>query len=140
MVNEIIKGISVALYENFNPVNIYTDKVEQGFETPAFFIRTIRSSESRLLGNRAKRQYTFSIHYYSESRKNEELQEVASKLYGILRQIKLLNGDSLNGLKLEHEVVNGVLLFFVRYNPIVHYASEVPETFGELDYNLNEVK
>ncbi len=136
MVNDIIKALSVTLHENFEGVNIYVDNVEQGFETPAFFIFNVESMEDRLLGNRAKRTNLFDIHYFSKTETNEEIQQVASKLYTLLRQIKLLNGSSINGFKLKHEVDEKVLHFFVQYNHIVLHPSEVHETFGELKHNF----
>lgn len=137
MVNDIINGLSVALHNEFDGVNIYTDKVEQGFEYPAFFISNVDSSEKRLLGNRAQRRHLFGIHYFPKSETNEENQRVASQLYGIVRQVKLLNGELINGFKPEHEVSDGVLHFFVQYNPIVYYPSNTEtEKIGELEHNF----
>ena len=136
MVNEIIKGLSIALYNNFEGVNIYVDDVEQGFEEPAFFIYNVSASENRLLGQRAKRHYMFDIFYFPKTKTNEEIQRVASQLYAILRQIKLLNGSLINGFRLEHKTIDGVLHFFVKYNPIVRYPVETSESMNELDYNF----
>ena len=136
MVNEIIKGLSIALYNNFEGVNIYVDDVEQGFEEPAFFIYNVSASENRLLGQRAKRNYMFDIFYFPKTKTNEEIQRVASQLYAILRQIKLLNGSLINGFRLEHKTIDGVLHFFVKYNPIVRYPVETSESMNELDYNF----
>lgn len=136
MVNDIVKGLSVALYNNFEDVRIYVDDVEQGFEEPAFFIYNVSASENRLLGRRAKRVYLFDIHYFPKTNTNEELQDVASTLYTVLRQIKLLNGSSLNGFRMEHKIINGVLHFFVRYKPVVLYDADVIESMGDLDYNF----
>ena len=121
MVNDIIDGISNALYENFNDVEIYSDKLPQGFKKPCFFILSLISSEDRLLGDRAKRTLQFDVHYFPKGG-NSELYEVEQKLYEVLRHIQLLNGDSLNGLKLHGEIEDGVLHFFVQYLPIVHYS------------------
>lgn len=132
MVNDLITGLSRTLYDNFDGVTIYVDNVEQGFETPSFFVYLVSSFESPLLGNRAKRVCLFDIHYFPKTEKNEELQGVASKLYVILRQIKLLNGDSINGFKLEHEIDDGVLHFFVKYNPIIYYPSVESEAMSNI--------
>lgn len=136
MVNEIIKGLSRALYDNFEGVTIYVDNVEQGFKTPSFFIRMVSASETPLIGNRAKRNCSFGIYYFPKKDSNEEIQRVASQLYAILRQIKLLNGDSLNGLKLEHEIVDGTLMFFVQFKPIVYYPYDKADGMNDLNYNF----
>lgn len=136
MVNDIIKSLSRTLYDNFEGVTIYVDKVEQGFKNPSFFVYTLSASEKPLLGQRVQRNYSFIVHYFPENESNEEIQRVASELYGILRQIKLLNGDSLNGFKLEHKVVNGVLMFFVQFKPIVYYPYDTTEDMNDLHYNF----
>lgn len=123
MVNDIVNGISNALYRNFEGVEIYSDRLEQGFKEPCFFILSLLSSEDRLLGDRAKRTLQFDIHYFPKGG-NDEIHEVEQNLYGILRRIKLLNGDMLNGLKLHSEVVDGVLHFFVQYVPIIRYVDD----------------
>lgn len=134
MVNDIVNGISNALYENFEGVEIYSDRLEQGFKEPCFFILSLIGSEDRLLCDRAKRTLQFDIHYFPKGG-NDEIHEVEQKLYGVLRCVKLLNGDSLNGLKLHSEVVDRVLHFFVQYAPIVHYVKDGVETMGNLKHD-----
>lgn len=131
MVNDIINGISNALYKNFEGVEIYSDRLEQGFKEPCFFILSLISSEDRLLGDRAKRTLQFDIHYFP---KGDEIHEMEQNLYGVLRCIKLLNGDMLNGLKLHSEVVDRVLHFFVQYVPIIRYVGDEPETMENLQH------
>lgn len=133
MVNDIINGISNALYDNFEGVEIYSDRLEQGFKEPCFFILSLISSEDRLLGDRAKRTLQFDIHYFPKGG-NDEIHEVEQNLYGVLRRIKLLNGDMLNGLKLHSEVVDRVLHFFVQYVPIIRYAGDEPEIMENLKH------
>ena len=138
MVNDFIDGISNALYANFDGVDIYSESIEQGFNEPCFFIVPLSASETPLLGNRAFRVVPIDVHYFPTSghTQNAETQAVASKLYGVLRRITLLNGDQVNGLKLHHEIVGGVLHFFVEYRVVVYYPVEPVETQGSLSHSV----
>lgn len=44
---------------------------------------------------------------------------VASDLFEALEHITLINGDLMHGTKMNYEVIDGVLHFFVNYNAIV---------------------
>lgn len=141
MIKEIIDGISNALYANFQQVDIVSEGIEQGFTEPTFFIGVVETSEIPLLGNRAYRSMLFDIQYFplSKNEPNNEIELTASKLYKILRRITLLDGDMLNGLRLNHKTEDGVLHFFVEYKPIVYYVGEAPDLQEEISYSV-EVK
>lgn len=138
MVNNIIDGISNALYENFEGVTIHSESIEQGFNEPCFFVMPLNPSEAPLLGDRAYRSVPLDIHYFPKSKTapNAEMDGVASKLYGILRRINLLDGNSLNGMKLHHEIQDDVLHFFVEYKPIIKYMREPDELQESLTHEV----
>lgn len=138
MVNDIIDGISNALYENFEGVKIHSESIEQGFTEPCFFVMPLNPSETPLIGDRAYRTVPMDIHYFPKNKmtQNAEMESVASKLYGILRRITLLSGDSLNGMKLHHEIQDDVLHFFVEYKPIIKYMREADPMQEELAHEV----
>lgn len=139
MVSDIVDGISNALYENFEGVDILSEGIEQGFTEPCFFIMVVDASEKPLIGNRAIRDVLIDIHYFpeDENEPNAEIERVASNLYGVLRRIELPDGTLLNGLKLRHENKDLVLHFFVEYKPIVHYESEI---YDDMETLTNEIE
>lgn len=138
MVKDIIDGISNALYENFKGVTIYSESIEQGFEEPCFFVMPLNSSEIPLIGVRAFRSVPLDVHYFPKSEKEAyaEMENVASKLYGILRRITLLDGSMLNGFNLNHKAQDGVLHFFVEFKPPIRYVTEPDEMQESLDHNI----
>lgn len=138
MVNDIIDGISNALYANFEGVAIYSESIEQGFDEPCFFVMPLNPSETPLIGVRAYRSVPLDIHYFPKSKTapNAEMEGVASKLYGILRRIALLDGNSLNGMKLHHEIQDNVLHFFVEYKPIIKYMRDPDEMQEDLTHKV----
>lgn len=142
MIKDIVDGISNELYANFEGVDILSEGIEQGFTEPCFYIATVNASETRLLGDRAIRNVLMDIHYFplSESEPNAEMELTASKLYGVLRRLNLLDGTSLSGLNLNHTIQEGVLHFFVEYKPTIRYVDDNPvESMGEV-HNKIEVK
>lgn len=140
MVSDIIDAISNAIYANFEGITVYSEKVEQGLNEPCFFVMPLNPSETPLLGDRAYRTVPLDIHYFpfSKSEPRREIELTASKLYGMLRRITLLDGNSLNGMNLHHEIEGEVLHFFVEFKPIIRYVSE-PETMQETFTHKTEV-
>lgn len=138
MVSDLINGISNALYNNFEGVDIYSESIEQGFSEPCFFVVTLNSSETPLLGVRALRSVDFNVQYFPSNKhaENAEIEAVAAKLYGVLRRITLLNGDSVNGMNLHHETQDGVLHFFVKYRAVIYYPVEPVETQGSFSHSV----
>lgn len=124
MVNDVLYGISNALYAEFDGISVYTDTVEQGLGEPCFFVMPIAINEQTLLNRRAYRNISFDIHYISKQSRLQ-LEELASKLYPLLRRVTLLDGSQLNGSNLRHEIYDGVLHFFVDFKPIVLYPDEI---------------
>lgn len=135
MVNDILYGISTALNTIFPDCPIYTDNVEQGLIEPCFFIIPLESSETRLLGNRAYRTIQFNLSYVSKA-KRLQLESIADKLYPILRQVKLLDESLINGFDLHHEIVDGVLHFFVTFKPTIIYEIDKMSNMENLATNM----
>lgn len=62
------------------------------------------------------------------------LEDMAADLYPILRKIDLLDGSSLLGFNLNHEIVDDVLHFSVSFKPTILYEGAKTETMGGLEY------
>lgn len=137
MINDIVNGISNAIYEQYGQdKKIYTESIEQGFTEPCFFIAVLETTQARYIGNRYKLTVPVNVHYFpATNAKKREMQDVAQTLYYALQRITLVNGDMLNGFKLHWEIVEDVLHFFVNYMPIVSYQMAA-ETFME-DLTVN---
>lgn len=104
---------------------IFQNRVEQGFETPCFFISVLKPEASPLLGQRSMRRYALDIQYFpTETRKNDEMYQVADRLMESLEFIRLPEGDLLHGTHISYEVVDGVLHFFVIYTLSMYRPAE----------------
>lgn len=125
----IVDGISRKLDAAFQGVTIYADEsVEQGLDTPAFFIAVLSPSRSPQLGPRYRALNPFDVHYFpAVDGSNMELLEVAERLMGELEYIEV-QGNPVRGTNMSYELVDGVLHFFVNYNLTGRkVVPEVPE-------------
>lgn len=137
MINDIVNGISNALYEQYGQdKKIYTENIEQGFSEPCFFIAVLETKQTRYIGNRYKLTIPINVHYFPATKaKKREMQDVAQVLHFALQRITLANGDMLNGFSLHWEIVEDVLHFFVTYMPIVSYQMAAETVMEDLTIN-----
>ena len=118
MLNEIIKGISMALNTAFGDnYEIFQNDIEQGLEEPGFFIQVLKPDLSPLEGQRSKKHNPFDVMYFPTAPgNNAEMFTVAETLMDCLRFITLPNGDLLHGTNMNYEIVDNVLHFMVNFN------------------------
>lgn len=140
MLNEIIKGISTALHRAFG-FEIFVNQIEQGLQTPCFFIAVLKSEVTPLLGRRCLKRNSFDIQYFpTESRKHDEMYQVAEQLIEHLEFIALPNGDLLHAANISYEVIDGVLHFFVTYSlPSLKTAEQIYMEALETEVNTTNM-
>jgi hypothetical protein len=132
MINKVIDGISIKLNQVFGDnFKIYSEDVSQGFAEPCFFILTLNPKQTNLIGNRSLRQQLFDIHYFPAVQNNTELQEKASDLFDAMEYITLVDGDLVHGTKMNYEIIDGVLHFYVSFNMIINKVTD-PEDSMEI--------
>ena len=126
MLNDIITGIAKALGTTFgSEFRVYKNDVKQGFTEPCFFIATLKPEQIPLLGDRAIWRNPFDIHYFPKrAGNNAELFSVAETLLVALEYIPMADGLPLRGTSMSFKTIDGVLHFFVNYNPIVIQPKE----------------
>ena len=136
MITEIIEAISVALNSEFgDDYEIHMEEIRQGLTEPCFFITCLNPSLKPLAGNRYHCTNQFCINYFPESEeKQQECNAVGERMIWCLEYITK-DGDSkpIRGTKMNYEVIDGVLSFFVNYDCIVtktesQTAMEILET------------
>lgn len=115
-VNSIRSGVILALSDFFPTLDIYGEEINQGFEAPCFFVKLLTTAQDREMDRRYRRSHSFDIHYFPASADpNEEAHGMAEQLYDKLRQVNI-DGALYRGAGMTHEVVEGVLHFFVDFN------------------------
>lgn len=140
MLNSVIEGISKKLNLVFgNAYNIYDESVKQDMKEPCFFILSLNPSQEQVIGKRYVRTQPFDIHYFPSSKDiNNEMNDIADSLYDALEYVTFKDTDILHGTSLNHQIVDGVLHFFVNYNFFV-VKTEVPSDYMENVTFNNEV-
>lgn len=139
MINKIIKGISQKLDSEFNSKDdkytIYTESIEQGFDEPCFSIISLKPISTNLVGNRYKREYSFDIQYFPENEQsNNEINEVIERLFTSLEYIRV-DGNLVKGTKINGEIVDNVLHFFINFNMIIKKEIEIIDRMESLIVN-----
>lgn len=137
MLNSVIEGISKKLNLVFgNAYTIYDDEVKQDMKEPCFFILSLSPSQEQVIGKRYFRTQPFDIHYFPSTKdKNNEMNDIADSLYDALEYVTLNDIDILHGTSLNHQIVDGVLHFFVNYNFHIYKLPDVADNMEELKVN-----
>ena len=126
MVNQLTMAIARAIKEQFPQTDIFTEQLEQGFESPCFFIFCEGQREYNKLDVRFLAEHTFVIEYFPKERNqnccccakgdNGDCWEVQSKLNRLLELIALDDGSLVRGTNRKGEIHDNVLHFFVDYD------------------------
>lgn len=122
MINSIVEGISKALDSEFGgDYAVYTDSVEQGLSEPCFFITLINHTDTIYPGNRRFLENLFCIQYFPKDKRsgNGECFETMDRLVSCLNWINV-DGDLTMGRRMNGELTDGILNFFVNYDFFVY--------------------
>jgi len=114
-INDIRTAVFHQLAERFPDIKRYGEEIRQGFEEPCFFVKLLNASQTQELNTRYMRTHSFDIHYFPQDNSNEEAHDMAEKLYDVMELIEY-DGVLYQGREMNHEIVDGVLHFFVDYN------------------------
>lgn len=135
MLNETITGLAQKLDQLFG-YEIYWDEVEQGLNEPCFLIVCLSGSHEQEIDTLYERKQAFDIHYFPQAHKpTQEINSVIDALNMELEYITV-DGNLVRGSKMRHEVIDGVLHFFVNYNVRIRKVVE-PDPYME-DLEINE--
>ncbi len=131
IINKIVSGISLALQEEFGDCYaIYKEKVTQGFSEPCFVVTALSPRVEHVMGNRYFRRNPFCISYYPKSSVDAvaDCNDAAERLTDALEYIDV-GEDLTRGSKMQYEVKDEILSFFVNYD---FYAYKQPAAVDEM--------
>lgn len=131
MVNKLTTAIAEAIKSEFQEVDIITEQLEQGFESPCFFVFCESQREYAKLDIRFLAEHTFVIQYFPQCG-NAECWEVLSKLHRLLEFITLDDGSIVTGTNRNSTIREGVLFFFVNYDFYMKKEKQPDEYMKEL--------
>ncbi len=137
MLDQIINGIAQKLNQVFgDETEIYIDEVEQDLKEPCFLILCIDGGQEQGVGPLYFREQAFDIHYFPQSKKQStrEINSVLGLLYEELEYIEV-SGNLVRGTEMKHEVIDGVLHFFVHYDIWLRKVIEPDPAMEEIEVN-----
>lgn len=136
MIQKIIDAISIALNTEFGDgYEIYTEGVEQGLQEPCFSILCLNPTIEQFLGNKYYRTNQFSIQYFpSTIEKNAECFSVHERLSNCLEYVTI-DGNSSRGTKMNGQIVDGVLNFFVNYDMFIYKVVPSEDEMETIEFN-----
>lgn len=137
MINQIMESVSIALNKEFgDDYTIYTEEVKQGLTNPCFFIFCLNPSCNLFFNKKYFRENSFCIQYIPATDDvKEECNAVAERLFGCLELLSV-SADKLRGTKMNFEVVDDVLNFYVNYDFFV-YREESRELMDSISETIN---
>lgn len=112
-VNDVVNGVINAIQPVFPNIVIYGEESAQGFTAPCFYVKLFPVEQKRELNRRYVRRHSFDIHYFGTS--NTDMYDKAESLYAVLEYINV-NETMCRGKSMKHEILEGVLHFYVDYD------------------------
>lgn len=136
MVNELIDAIASKLRAELGEgFTIYREKQEQGINIPCFFIFLRSSGFKRMVGRRYFMEQQFTIEFHpGTDRRMAEIHDILDRLNEILEYVAA-DGALYRGSKMNCEIIDGVLRFYVNYNFYLYRQNEAVSTMGNVDIN-----
>lgn len=122
---EIIDAISVRLDQIFgDEYTIYLEEVDQGLQTPCFFITLIDFEDKNRIADRKYRQYGFAIDFIPSDDEGHRMQfaEVTDKLFDNFDSVELADGTILYTFDRNINVIRDVLEFTVLFKVYKRYV------------------
>ena len=140
MINDIISGMSVALDEGFGDgYTIYAEYVEQGLETPGFYIKCLAPGREKVSLGMYADTMNFDIHYFPQGANiQSECYETGMKLMDCMMRITLPDGTLMDGKAMSFDIQNGVLHFLVSYKTLRRATPREDERMETITTNIKE--
>lgn len=124
-INDVIHGIMAALKQHFPNIKIYGEEIQEGFQAPCFFVKVFPVSHMRERGRRYLRSHAVDIHYFpATTYANNEMHDMAESLYETMEYI-MADNQTCRATEMNHEIIDGVLHFYVQYN--FHMIRDIEE-------------
>ena len=124
MVKDIVNGIVTMLEATYGEdIHIYTDGVQNELTMPCFLVKLIKGSRKQMMSNRLYLEHSFDIQYFPGTvNKNSEISEIVPGLSAL--EYIMSDGKLLRGTKMNYEITEEILHFYVQYNCFAYTSKE----------------
>lgn len=130
---DIIKAVGSAI-GRLGECVIYSERLPQGFKAPCFFIREVKRSRTRVVGDRFRERAQVEVAYYPKDKLNarEECYAVSNAMFELMELVRTEDG-LIRGVEKRSEVENGTLKFFVTFE-LFTVSRKSAEMMERLEY------
>ncbi len=111
----IANGVKEKISNTFPDIEVYIDGNPEGAERPFFIVKIIRGEQTHQLHRKYKRTCSLQIKYVAEDVLTAGYHHIAEQLYGLL-ELAVVDREVFRGSEMFHEVIEGVLQFYVKYS------------------------
>lgn len=130
LTNEVLDGVIAAIADEFDPIPVYDEQVDQGMPEPSFAVRSIHPRQALFLNRRYKRTELIEVVYFppNEEGRKRNTNEVLEKLFSILEYIQA-GTDTVRGTDMDAHIddENHVGVFTVSYKYFVEFTDDQQE-------------
>ncbi len=122
MIVSIMEAMGMALEAEFGDgYKACMEEMPQDMQGGRFFIQCLNPANTRFRGRRYFRRSRFCVQYFplSEQDRNRECHDVGERLFSCLEYLEV-DESLIRGTKMEYEVADGKLRFFVNYDFFVY--------------------
>lgn len=117
-INDVRYAVHAALDTAFPNISISGEEIKQGLNPPRFFVRLLEPAHTQELDRRHRRDLPFVVRYFSPTRANADMYDMAEQLTTALKWITVAGGQ-VPGQRMSFQIVDEVLHFFVSYSMLV---------------------
>lgn len=111
----IANGVRERIGSTFPEIEVYIDGTPEDAERPFFIVKIIKGEQAHQLHRKYKRICSLEIKYAAEDVLEAGYHHIAEQLYELL-ELVVVDGDGFRGSEMFHEVIDGVLQFYVKYS------------------------
>lgn len=131
-INMIRDGVMQTLRSKYPDMNIYGEKIEQGFKEPCFFVKLLNGESTRELNRRFMRYQSFDVHYFPPQPYNRNAWDMAEELSSLFLTL-VVDGETYLVTGVNYEIVEDVLHFFFDVNFMVWHPDNDDPKMRNLD-------
>lgn len=136
---DILKSVGGGLHR-LGDFRVYIETLPQGFKAPCFFLREVKHTSVRTVGERFRQRAEIEIVYYPKDKANarEECYAVSNALFECLEFVQTDEG-LIHGVDKRSEVKDGVLKFYASFDFFTVNKKNV-DKMEKLAYNGSPIR
>ncbi|PRR70918.1 phage tail terminator family protein [Clostridium thermopalmarium] len=132
--NDIRDAFTLKLSEKYPKINIYDEKIQQGFESPAFFVQLIPGSSTRESKNVKSRFLLVDIQYFpKEVNSTEEVLNMADDLEDMFKGHISIKNRNIKLDNTQYQSINDGIGIVLHFQVPINYYELIEKDIENFD-------